>query len=219
MWSWPTLSSGSLHAVPASRNASSSDLLFKLGILGAGHVRRRPRFWSASRLVQVGRNCVIDPAAVIHGPTTIGDNVTDQCRRRDRELHHRQQRQHLSGCPADAQRGWRRRPSCPFGAGLFMTTVMENSMVAQNTCLQLSVIGRNTFVGAGSTFTDYNLIPKPLRARAGDRRPQPLQPPGPGLRRWPQLPPGLWTGGLSVPDDRVGRGDRRSPGRRPGRAL
>lgn len=53
----------------------------------------------------------------------------------------------------------------PFRSALFMTTVMENSMIAQNTCLQMSVIGRNTFVGAGSTFTDYNLVPTPLRAR------------------------------------------------------
>jgi len=50
---------------------------------------------------------------------------------------------------------------------LFMTTVMENSMIAQNTCLQMCVVGRNTFIGAGSTFTDYNLIPAPLRALDG----------------------------------------------------
>jgi acetyltransferase-like isoleucine patch superfamily enzyme len=49
-----------------------------------------------------------------------------------------------------------------------MTTVMENSMIAQNTCLQMCVIGRNTFIGAGNTFTDYNLIPAPLRARDGN---------------------------------------------------
>jgi len=29
-----------------------------------------------SELVKIGKNCVIDPSAVIHGPTTIGDNVT-----------------------------------------------------------------------------------------------------------------------------------------------
>jgi carbonic anhydrase/acetyltransferase-like protein (isoleucine patch superfamily) len=42
-----------------------------------------------------------------------------------------------------------------------MTTVMENSMIAQNTCLQMCVVGRNTFIGAGSTFTDFNLLPAP----------------------------------------------------------
>jgi acetyltransferase-like isoleucine patch superfamily enzyme len=45
---------------------------------------------------------------------------------------------------------------------------MDNSMVAQNTCLQMCVIGRNTFVGAGSTFTDYNLIPAPIKALDGN---------------------------------------------------
>ena len=37
-------------------------------------------------------------------------------------------------------------------------------MLAQNTCLQFCSIGRNTFIGAGSTFTDFNLVPKPIRA-------------------------------------------------------
>jgi acetyltransferase-like isoleucine patch superfamily enzyme len=55
----------------------------------------------------------------------------------------------------------------PFRASLFMTTMMDNSMVAQNTCLQMCVIGRDSFVGAGSTFTDYNLLPTPIRSRDG----------------------------------------------------
>ena len=37
-------------------------------------------------------------------------------------------------------------------------------MVAQNTCLQFCSIGRNTFIGAGSTFTDFNLVPKSIRS-------------------------------------------------------
>ncbi len=56
----------------------------------------------------------------------------------------------------------------PFRSALFMTTVMDNSMIAQNTCLQMCVVGRNTFIGAGSTFTDYNLVPAPLRALDGN---------------------------------------------------
>jgi UDP-N-acetylglucosamine diphosphorylase / glucose-1-phosphate thymidylyltransferase / UDP-N-acetylgalactosamine diphosphorylase / glucosamine-1-phosphate N-acetyltransferase / galactosamine-1-phosphate N-acetyltransferase len=51
----------------------------------------------------------------------------------------------------------------PFQASLFMTTLMENSMVAQNACLQMCVVGRDTFIGAGNTFTDFNLIKKPIR--------------------------------------------------------
>jgi hypothetical protein len=32
----------------------------------------------------------------------------------------------------------------------------------------MCVVGRNTFLGAGSTFTDYNLLPMPIRAMNGD---------------------------------------------------
>jgi carbonic anhydrase/acetyltransferase-like protein (isoleucine patch superfamily) len=51
----------------------------------------------------------------------------------------------------------------PFRSALFMTTLMENSMVAQNACLQMCVIGRDTFIGAGNTFTDFNLMAKPIK--------------------------------------------------------
>jgi UDP-N-acetylglucosamine diphosphorylase / glucose-1-phosphate thymidylyltransferase / UDP-N-acetylgalactosamine diphosphorylase / glucosamine-1-phosphate N-acetyltransferase / galactosamine-1-phosphate N-acetyltransferase len=46
-----------------------------------------------------------------------------------------------------------------------MTTIMDNSMVAQNTCLQMCVVGRNSFIGAGNTFTDFNLLSAPIKAR------------------------------------------------------
>ena len=55
----------------------------------------------------------------------------------------------------------------PFRASLFMSTLMDTCMVAQNTCLQMCVVGRNTFIGAGNTFTDFNLIPIPIRALDG----------------------------------------------------
>src|SRR5512143_1199270 len=142
------------------------DLLFKLGVIGAALYEGR-QLLECSTLVQIGRNCVIDPHAVIHGPTIIGDNVTinagaviENC---------------IIGSNVNISQGVQLMLSVvgdgtflPFRAALFMTSVMENSMVAQNTCLQMSVIGRNTFVGAGSTFTDYNLVPSPLRARNGE---------------------------------------------------
>ena len=34
----------------------------------------------------------------------------------------------------------------------------------------MCVVGRNTFIGAGSTFTDYNLLPIDLKARDGHGR-------------------------------------------------
>ncbi len=121
----------------------------------------------SSMLVQVGRNCQIDPTAIIHGPTVIGDNVTigagvviENC---------------IIGSNVNISQGCQLMLSVvgdgsflPFRAALFMTTLMENAMVAQNTCLQMSVIGRNTFIGAGSTFTDFKLIPSELRAVGGD---------------------------------------------------
>jgi carbonic anhydrase/acetyltransferase-like protein (isoleucine patch superfamily) len=122
---------------------------------------------SCSKLVSIGNNCTIDPSAVIHGPTTIGDNVTigagvviENC---------------IIGNNVNISQGCNLMLSVigdgtflPFRASLFMTTLMDNCMVAQNTCLQMSVIGRNTFIGAGTTFTDFNLVPVELRARNGN---------------------------------------------------
>lgn len=141
------------------------DLPFKLGILARAAYEGR-QVLECSELVKTGRNCVIDPRAVIHGPTTIGDNVTvnagaviDNC---------------IIGSNVNISQGVQLMMSVvgdgaflPFRSGLFMTTIMENSIVAQNTCMQLCVVGRNTFIGAGSTFTDFNLLPSPLRARDG----------------------------------------------------
>ena len=120
-----------------------------------------------SGVVQVGRNCVIDPSAIIHGPTTIGDNVTiganaviENCIIGD-NVNISQGCQLMLSVVGDGT-------FLPFRASLFMTTIMENSMVAQNTCLQMCVVGRNTFIGAGNTFTDFNLVSAPIKARDGN---------------------------------------------------
>jgi len=140
--------------------------LFKLGILAAAMFEGK-QVLESSKVVKIGRNCVIDPSAIIHGPTTIGNNVTigpgaiiENC---------------IIGNNVNISQGCQLMLSVvgdgaflPFRASLFMTTIMDNSMVAQNTCLQLSVVGRNTFIGSGSTFTDFNLIPTPIRARDGN---------------------------------------------------
>jgi carbonic anhydrase/acetyltransferase-like protein (isoleucine patch superfamily) len=141
------------------------DLMFKLRILGRAIYEGR-QILECSELVKVGKNCVIDPRAVIHGPTTIGDNVTinagaviENCIIGN-NVNISQDVQLMLSVIGDGT-------FLPFRAALFMTTVMENSMIAQNTCMQMCVIGRNTFIGAGSTFTDYNLIPAPIRALDG----------------------------------------------------
>jgi carbonic anhydrase/acetyltransferase-like protein (isoleucine patch superfamily) len=155
--------------------------LFKRGLRFEEHLKRDPFYkirilgkalyegkqvLECSELVKIGRNCTIDPRAVIHGPTTIGDNVTinagaviENCIIGD-NVNISQDCQLMLSVVGDGS-------FLPFRASLFMSTFMENSMVAQNTCLQMVVVGRNSFIGAGSTFTDFNLLPTPIRARTG----------------------------------------------------
>lgn len=145
---------------------ANDELRFKLKILGKAIYEGR-QVLECSEAVIVGKNCIIDPSAIIKGPTIIGDNVTinagaviDNCLIGN-NVNISQDVQLMLSVIGDGA-------FLPFRSAMFMTTVMENSMVAQNTCLQMCVIGRNTFIGAGSTFTDYNLIPIPLRARDGN---------------------------------------------------
>ena len=142
------------------------DLGFKVKVLAKALYEGR-QVLECSELVVIGENCTIDPRAVIHGPTIIGNNVTigagavvENSIIGD-NVNISQDVQIMLSVVGD-------RTFLPFKAALFMTTIMENSMVAQNTCLQMCVIGRNTFIGAGSTFTDYNLIPAPISALDGD---------------------------------------------------
>ncbi len=122
----------------------------------------RRQILSCSRLVKVGRNSQIDPTAVIQGPTIIGDNVyigagvvISNCIIGNNVsiLHGNEL---LISVVGD-------RCYLPFRTSLFMSTLMEDTMVAQNSCLQFCVVGRDSFIGAGTTFTDFNLIPSPLR--------------------------------------------------------
>jgi len=142
------------------------DPFYKLRILSKALYEGK-QVLECSELVKVGRNCTIDPRAVIHGPTTIGDNVTinagaiiENCIIGD-NVNISQDCQLMLSVVGDGS-------FIPFRASLFMSTFMENSMVAQNTCLQMCVVGRNSFIGAGSTFTDFNLLPTPIHARDGN---------------------------------------------------
>jgi carbonic anhydrase/acetyltransferase-like protein (isoleucine patch superfamily) len=143
----------------------NSDLAFKLKILATA-IYEGKQLLECSSLVKIGKNCTIDPTAVIHGPTTIGNGVTinagaviENCTIGD-NVNISQGCQLMLSVVGNGT-------FLPFRASLFMTTIMDNSMVAQNTCLQMCVVGRNTFIGAGSTFTDYNLIPAPIKALDG----------------------------------------------------
>jgi carbonic anhydrase/acetyltransferase-like protein (isoleucine patch superfamily) len=142
------------------------NLGFKLKVMGKAIYEGR-QVLECSELVRVGKNCTIDPSVVIKGPTTIGDNVTinagavlDNCLIGS-NVNIAQDAQLMLSVVGDGA-------FLPFRAALFMTTIMSGAMVAQNTCLQMCVVGKNTFIGAGSTWTDYNLIPIDIRARDGN---------------------------------------------------
>ncbi len=139
----------------------------QLKMLWRGMLERK-QVLASSEVVQIGRNCSIDPSVIIRGPTYIGDNVSigpgaviDVS---------------IIGSDVSIGTGAQVQLSVvsdrcflPFRAALFMSTVMDGSMVAQNTCLQFCSIGRETFIGAGNTFTDFNVLPKPIRAMDGER--------------------------------------------------
>ncbi|MBX3058819.1 MAG: multidrug transporter [Anaerolineae bacterium] len=139
----------------------TTDWKYKIKIMLHSMLEQK-QFLSNSEVVRVGHNCNIDPTAVIKGFTTIGDNVTigagaviDNC---------------IIGSNVTISQGCQLLLSVigdgcflPFRAALFMTTLMENTSVAQNTCLQLCVVGRDCFIGAGNTFTDFNILGGPLK--------------------------------------------------------
>lgn len=144
------------------------DPFFKLKILGKAMYEGK-QVLECSEVIKIGSNCVIDPRAVLHGPTTIGNNVTigagaviENCIIGD-NVNISQDCQLMLSVVGDGA-------FLPFRSALFMSTMMDNSMVAQNTCLQMCVVGRNTFIGAGCTFTDYNLLPSPIRALDGNSK-------------------------------------------------
>ncbi len=139
----------------------SSDWKYKLKILFRSILEQKSVL-SNSEVVRVGNNVNIDPTAVINGYTVIGDNVTigagaviDNC---------------IIGNNVTISQGCQLLLSVvgdgcflPFRAALFMTTLMENTSIAQNSCFQLCVVGRDSFIGAGNTFTDFNILGGPLR--------------------------------------------------------
>jgi UDP-N-acetylglucosamine diphosphorylase / glucose-1-phosphate thymidylyltransferase / UDP-N-acetylgalactosamine diphosphorylase / glucosamine-1-phosphate N-acetyltransferase / galactosamine-1-phosphate N-acetyltransferase len=116
------------------------------------------------RVLKIGKNTNIHPTAIITGPAEIGDNcsieagaIIDNCTIGDNVTVD-------TGCVLKMSTV---ASGCflPFRSSLYLTQIMENTIIAQNTCLQMCVVGRNSFVGAGSTFTDFNLIgKKPIRA-------------------------------------------------------
>ncbi len=136
-------------------------LKLKLRISAKAFLERK-HFLECSEMVTIGKNCSIDPTAIIQGPTVIGNNVhigagaVIVSSLIGSNVTIMQGSQVMLSVISD-------RCYLPFNASIFMTTLMENTMVAQLSCLQLCVVGRNTFIGAGVIFTDFDLLNKPLR--------------------------------------------------------
>lgn len=137
--------------------------LYTLKLLWKAMIEQK-QLLSTSEVVKVGKGTNIHPTAVITGPAYIGENcnigpgvMIDNCTIGDNVTLD-------DGCVLMMSTVGN---GCflPFRSALYLTAVMENTIIAQNTCLQMCVIGRNSFVGAGSTFTDFNLLEqKPIRA-------------------------------------------------------
>jgi carbonic anhydrase/acetyltransferase-like protein (isoleucine patch superfamily) len=139
--------------------------LYALKLLWRAVIEQK-QILSTSEVVEVGQGTTIHPTAIITGPAKIGNNcsigpgaVVDNCTIGDNVTID-------TGCVVSLSTI---ADGCflPFRASLFMTTLMENTIVAQNTCLQMCVVGRNSFIGAGNTFTDFNLIGQVQRDEYG----------------------------------------------------
>lgn len=122
----------------------------------------RKHWLSTSEAVKVGKNCSIDPSAIIYGPSIIGDNVhigpgvviTNSVI--GNNVNIMQSVSIMLSVVSD-------RCFIPVGARIFMSSLMENSIAAQNATVQLCVIGRNSFIGANNCFTDFNLLGEPIK--------------------------------------------------------
>jgi acetyltransferase-like isoleucine patch superfamily enzyme len=141
---------------------AEADLGLNIKLLWRGMLERK-QVLGSSALVKIGKNCSIDPTASIQGPTFIGNNVSigpgaviGNCYIGD-NVTIDQGCQLMLSVVGDGS-------FLPFRASLYRSVLMENCMVAQNSCLQMCVVGRGSFVGAGSTFTDFNLVDRPIRS-------------------------------------------------------
>ncbi len=143
------------------------DFVLALKMLWRGILERK-QVLTTSAIVEIGKNCSIDPTAIIQGPSFIGNNVNIAPGAIVRNC--------IIGDNVTIDQGCQLMLSVvgngtflPFRAALYRTVLMEDCMVAQNTCLQMCVVGRGSFIGAGNTFTDFNLVDRPIRAPYGGR--------------------------------------------------
>lgn len=141
---------------------SSSDALFRLSAVARAMIERKD-LTASSAYVKIGKNCSIDPSTIFQGPVTIGDNVTigpgcviTQCIIGSSVTLTHSNHFHMCVISDDC--------FFPFGAGASFSLYMEGSSSAYGSSIEMSVIGRNSYIGSGTIFTDFNLLPVPMRA-------------------------------------------------------
>ncbi len=144
---------------------SASDAMFRLGATARALVERK-QLLASSSYVRVGKNCSIDEGTVFQGPVTIGDNVTigpgcvlTQCIIGNNVTLTHSNHFHMCVISDDC--------FFPFGAGASFTLFMEGSSSAYGAAIEMSVIGRHSYIGSGTLITDFKLLPLPMRVADG----------------------------------------------------
>ncbi len=176
----------------------NEDLGFKLGVLGKAIYEGR-QVLECSDLVQVGKNCTIDPHAIIHGPTTIGDNVTinagaviENCIIGN-NVNISQDVQLMVSVVGDGT-------FLPFRAALFRHDG-DGQQHDRAKYLPANVCGGQEHVHRCGVDV-HRLQPGPgsTACHGWERQAEFCQPTGDGQRGGTQLPPGVWVDRLSRPD-------------------
>lgn len=122
---------------------------------------RRP-FRSSGARVEMGEGCHIDPSATFSGMVTLGDNVTvgPGCVVSESIIGDNVTLAHGNALYMSVV-----GKNCffPGGAKAYFSLVMDGSTIGQNASLEMTVIGRHTYVGAGTVFSNTNLLPGSFR--------------------------------------------------------
>ncbi|MBN1123283.1 MAG: hypothetical protein JXJ17_19585 [Anaerolineae bacterium] len=112
--------------------------------------------------VSMGDNCRIDPTAILKGPLTLGRNVTigpgcvisQSMIGNNVTLTHANNIHHCV-ISDDSVFAW--------GANAYFSAFMRGVTIAQSTAIEMSLVGRDTYIGAGTIFTDFDLLARPLQ--------------------------------------------------------
>jgi NDP-sugar pyrophosphorylase family protein len=186
---------------------------FSLKLLWRAIIEQK-QILSTSSVVKIGRGTTIHPSAIITGPAVIGDNcnigpgaIIDNCTIGDNVSID-------SGCVVSLSTVGN---NCflPFRSSLYLTALMDSTIVAQNTCLQMCVIGRNSFHWRGQYLYrlqfDRSGRARRARARTADRAAPHW---GRSTPRWRSRTPGRQCWGGAVGHNcRLGSGLIVFPGR------